>query len=282
MTKGTMTQHGYSKIQDFESCPHKYYLRWEMGLRPKRVNLNLLAGTIFHAARHAWLLANKDEVAGIGAISDAFIDIGDTLGEEEKEEFTSYCVRMFLDYAKHYKDDNLERTGLEIDFETEIGGHPFTGRLDGIVVVDKQVFVEEVKTTSVSIPQFIQEMHMDGKTTGYVWAAQKITGRLVEGVWLDIIYKKRDKAQTFEFGRGITLRSADQLQQWERATISKLDNIKRCREEGYWPHNYGHCHGRYGKCPFLDLCKYGERPELIEAQFTTDTPVEGGEQENGA
>jgi hypothetical protein len=121
-------------------------------------------------------------------------------------------------------------------------------------------------------------MHMDGKTTGYVWAAQKLTGKTVAGVYLDIIYKKRDKAKTFDFVRDITLRSTDQLTQWERATISKLDTIAKQREAAYWPHHYGHCHGRYGKCPYIDLCKFGERQELIDAQFTMATR---GEEVNG-
>lgn len=269
----TMTKHGYSKIQDFESCPHKYYFRWEIELRPKRVNPNLFAGTIIHAARHAWLEHGKDKSWGIKAIADAFIDIEGHL-QEDATEFVNYCVRMFEEYAEHWKDEKVERTGYEIDFETMVGTYTFTGRLDGVVVVDGMVFVDEVKTTGIPPQQFIQEMHMDGKTTGYVWAAQKLTGKTVAGVYLDIIYKKRDKAKTFDFVRDITLRSEDQLAQWERATVDKLNHIERCRAEGYWPHNYGHCHGRYGKCPYIDLCKYGERQELIDAQFTIATPEE--------
>jgi hypothetical protein len=273
-----MTNYGYSKIQDFESCPHKYYFRWELGLRPKRVNPNLFAGTLIHAARHKWLESGKQKDAGIEAIAAAFTDIEGSL-QDDPTEFINYCIRMFTEYAERWKDEKVERTGYEVDFETNIGDYPFTGRLDGVVVVDGMVFVDEVKTTGVPPQQFIQEMHMDGKTTGYVWAAQKLTGKTVAGVYLDIIYKKRDKAKTFDFVRDITLRSEDQLTQWERATIDKLDHIKGCRETGYWPHHYGHCHGRYGKCPYLDLCKYGERKELIDAQFTL---VEQETEENGS
>jgi len=271
----TMTPYGYSKIQDFESCPHKYYFRWERGLRPKRVNSNMFVGTVIHAARHAWLENGKSQSAGVAAIASAFTDVEGNL-QDDPVEFVNYCVRMFTEYATHWKDEKVERTGYEVDFTTTVGTFPFTGRLDGVVVMDGMVFVDEVKTTGIPPQQFIQEMHMDGKTTGYVWATQKLTGKTVAGVYLDIIYKKRDKAKTFEFVRDITLRSEDQLRQWEAATIDKLVHIEGCRATGYWPHHFGHCHGRYGKCTYLDLCKFGEREELIEAQFTT-VVEEGGE-----
>lgn len=271
----TLTQHGYSKIQDFESCPHKYYFRWELGLRPKRINSNMFVGTIIHAARHAWLENNKKLEAGIAAIADAFADVEGTL-QDDPTEFVNYCVRMFSEYVEAWQFEKVERTGYEVDFTTTIGEFPFTGRLDGVVVVDGLVFVDEVKTTGVPPQQFIQEMHMDGKTTGYVWATKKITGKPVAGVYLDIIYKKRDKAKSFEFVRDITLRTEDQLALWETATINKLRHIEASRREGYWPHHYGHCYGRYGKCQYIDLCRFGERAELINAQFIT-VVEEGGE-----
>jgi len=268
--KQAFTKYGYSKVRDFEKCPAYYNHRWNMGLTPKRVAEAPLFGTVFHAFRQAWYENNKDPDVALRAVHDVMVDY---IGREgfDAPTFSMYVLDACYQYMEEYKDDKTERTGYEVDFDTEIGGFPFTGRLDGVVVVDSSVWIDECKTTGVSVPRFIQTMNMDGKTTGYVWAARKITGQLIQGAYLDIIYKKQKKSG-FTFHRDVTSRTDHHLDVWEKSTINKLQRIEKCRQEDYWPHHWDACSNMYGNCPYIDLCRFGDRPELIATYHQ-----EGGE-----
>lgn len=271
----TYTQHGYSKINDFEKCPRFYMYRWEPGWQivPRKTNVNTLFGSVFHAARQEWYESGKRLDLAIGAIKSTLLDY---VGQDDFDvgDFAMYCCDAIAAYADKYQDDDLTRTAQEVMFTTEIGGFPLTGRLDGVIVVDGMVWVEEVKTTGLAIPTFLRSMHMDAKTTAYVWAARKLADERVQGAYLDVCYKKRNKSG-FEFVRDVSPRTPDMLKQWEHDTIRKLENIQQARDTGVWVHNYTSCFNMYGVCPYLDLCRFGERPELIA---TFDRRDEGGDE----
>jgi hypothetical protein len=270
----TFTEHGYSKVTDFEKCPRFYMYRWEPGwkLTPRKTNVNTLFGTTFHAARAAWYESGKQLSEAFEAIKSVLTDY---LGADDFDvgDFAMYACDAITAYADKYQDDDLVRTASEVAFDTEIGGFPLTGRLDNIIVVDGMVWVEEVKTTGLSIPTFLRSMHVDGKTTAYIWAARKLADERVQGAYLDVCYKKRNKSG-FEFVRDVSPRTSDFLQQWEHDTIRKLEAIRQARESGDWIHNYTSCFNMYGVCPYLDLCRFGERPELVA---TFNKQEEGGD-----
>lgn len=276
----TRTKHGYSKIEAFEACPRFYYYRYERHLEPKKFNENTSFGSLFHLARQVYYETGNDLQAAYQAIKMGAAEYLMYEGFHEKaEDLVLYVADAIEAYSKHYKDDKIERIAFEVPFETEIGDKPWpiTGRLDGVVVADREVWVEEVKTTGWPIATFVRQMTLDGKTTCYVWAARKITGRLVQGALLDIVYKKRNQSG-FDFHREVLPRTDFNIQEWHDATVYKLKQIDECREKGVWPHNYKQCGSMYGKtCPYIDVCRFGETPELIAAQFMqVDEPDEEG------
>lgn len=269
------TQYGYSRIQSFEKCPKCYYYQYELGLSQKSTNLNTLFGTVLHAARRRWYETEKDLSAAVETIRDELVDY---TAEPDfiVVDFALYACDAMAAYAKQYEGDKVEHVTFELPFETTIGEFPFTGRLDGIVVIDGMVWVEEFKTTGLPLTTFLRNMQVDGKTTGYVWAARKLADPRVQGAYLDVLYKRRNKSG-FDFARDVSPRSDEFLAMWERNTIAKLQDIQRCHKTGFWPHNYSSCYNMWGVCPYVDLCRFGERPELL-AQFRKEEtlPQEGG------
>lgn len=265
----TLTPHGYSKLVAYERCPRFYFYRYIEGLEPKHFSAAPAFGTLFHAARQAYFENDRNLEAAYNAIRESAAQfVGQDGFAEASEEIILYAADAIEAYAKHYKDDKLERVAFEVAFETTIGDQqfPLTGRLDGVIIVDKDVWVDECKTTGLPLSRFLPTMSMDGKTTCYVWAARKLTGKLVQGAFLDVVYKK-PKMSGFEFARDVTPRSDYLLAEWERATIDTLAEIQRRKEAGYWPCHYSSCSNMYGMCCYTDLCRFGDTPELRAAQF---------------
>lgn len=279
----TLTSHGYSKISDFEVCPRYYYYRYVRNLRSRKFEPAPSIGTMFHAAR-ATLLETGDLQEAFKTIRECATEyVGQDGFAEAAEDTVIYVADMIEGYHKHWKDNKLQRTGFEVAFDTEIDGFKITGRIDDIVILDNGVWIGECKTTGYVIPTFVRMMALDAKTTCYVWAAQKLTGKMIQGALLDIIYKKPRRAG-FEYHREILPRTEHNIKEWERDTVYKLNRIKECYESGVWPCYYVNCGNRFNKpCPFLDLCRFGATDELIAAQFRVEEPDvptegEGGEQ----
>jgi len=229
---------------------------------------------MFHAGRQTYLAT--------GSLSDAFVAIREAAANyvglegfaEVAEDTVVYVADMLTEYARKWADSPLQYTGFEVTFDLTIGDYPFSGRIDDIVIVDGAVWIGECKTTGYPIPTFVRMMALDAKTTGYVWAARKLTGKPVQGALLDIVYKK-PRGAGFEFHREISPRTEYMLEEWERATLYKLDRIRECHESGVWPCYYVSCGNRYNRpCMFLDLCKLGATDEIIHALYTVE---EGGE-----
>lgn len=277
MSNHTYTPNGYSKIQDSEKCLKYYDFRWNGQLVPKKVNENTLFGSVFHRLREEWYRNGKDPVKAMDVLTE-FIDYAQAMGNDAFSNFIEYVLSAFREYVVKYKDDGIQHSALEVPFETTIGpkNYPITGRLDGVLPFNSMVWVDECKTTGSPIATFLRQMDMDAKTTCYVWAARKLTGYDVQGAFLDIIHKKRNKSG-FEFHRDVTLRSPEFIERWERAAIYKLDKIEEARQSGYWPHNWASCYNFYGVCPYVDLCKFGEREELLATFQKAEDGPEGGE-----
>jgi len=268
-----MTPHGYSKLQMFEKCPKAYYFAHEMQLRSTKIALAPTFGSIMHKGREEWLANGKSlqhAVDGVKSIIQEFVDEGwsNFSDPAEIEEFTNYCLRGIYEYHQQYKDDKVEyvKEGLEIDFDLPFGYNRITGRLDGICIINKMVWVDEFKTTGLSAARYLSNMTMDGKCTAYVWAARQAGFKEVQGVHLDVMVKKPRKSG-FEFVRDILPKTDEQVSQWERTTMELYKRLYWCKSEGYWPEHYHSCSNMYGNCPYIDLCRFGATEQLINAQF---------------
>jgi hypothetical protein len=268
-----MTSHGYSKLAAFERCPKYYHFSYNLNLQSNKVALAPAFGSIMHKGREAWLANGKSlqhAVDAVKLIIQEFVDEGwsNFTDPTEIEDFTNYCLKGIYEYHMQYKDDKIEYIpeGLEVSFDLPFGNRRLTGRLDGICIISKLVWVDEFKTTGMTAARYLSNMTMDGKCTAYVWAARQAGFKEVQGVHLDVMVKKPRKAG-FEFVRDILPKTDEQLIQWERATRELHKRLYYSEVEGYWPEQYHSCSNMFGNCPFIDLCRFGETEQLINAQF---------------
>jgi len=268
-----MTEHGYSKLNAFERCPRYYYFSHVLKLQSKKLAMAPTFGSVMHKGREEWLKNGRSlqhAVDGVKLILQQFVEEGWSNFSDpmEIEEFTNYCLRGIYEYHMQYKDDTIEYIpeGLEVDFKLPFEHSYFTGRLDGVCILNKMVWVDEFKTTGMTAARYLSNMTMDGKCTAYVWAARKAGFTNVQGVHLDVMVKKPRKTG-FEFVRDILPKTDFQLEQWERATKELYRRMYWCEQEGYWPEHYHSCSNMFGSCPYMDLCRFGATEQLINAQF---------------
>lgn len=152
----------------------------------------------------------------------------------------------------------------------------WTGKIDLIIEQDGQPWPIDHKTTSVEGPTFWEQFRLSSQMMGYCWATQKLLGRTVPGVIIDMLYGRPytksgtshdNKSQAFEY-------SAEQLAAWEKDTKNHIERILHYLFEGYFPKSTAWCVNKFGKCPYFDVCTMSQRAApglLMSGQFTERT-----------
>ena len=150
----------------------------------------------------------------------------------------------------------------------------WTGRIDLALVMDGHAWVMDHKTTSILGPTFWGNFELSAQTLGYTWAAQQIFDRTFSGLIVNaIVGRKPTKTGVgCEFHRQRFPYRQSQLNEWERNTSALVSDFiaDLCRE--YFPMRTAWCMGKYGKCPYHDVCTLPEdqRQSLLYSDHYVD------------
>ena len=135
----------------------------------------------------------------------------------------------------------------------------WTGKID-MVVKDHQgkTWILDHKTTSIAGPTFYQNFTLAQQMMGYTYATNYIYpefGRC-EGLFLNaLICRKPTKTGTgFAFDRQQFHYSDEHIAEWKRDVMSIASGFLSHLVEGYFPKVTAWCMGKYGKCPYFDVC----------------------------
>jgi hypothetical protein len=178
----------HSSEAAFKTCPRRYYLSYQLGLRPAFSSDALRMGNAFHigleSAKHG-----NDATAAATAVRDAYADADcpPWLDREEFEVEQETAVALVLGWMHKWKDDRIcEYVAIEHSFELPIL-NPTTGRvtpsynsggkIDAICrLPDDRLAIVEHKTTSESIEpgsDYWNRLLMDSQISRYVLAARQ-------------------------------------------------------------------------------------------------------------
>lgn len=132
----------------------------------------------------------------------------------------------------------------------------WTGKMDLMINLDNALWVMDHKTTSIAGPSYFREYELAQQTIGYCWAAQQIYGQPVTGLLLNaIIGRPLTKTGTgTDFQRQRYYYRPDQLEEWNldicTLTADFIANLTR----GFFPRETKWCVGKYGVCPYFEVC----------------------------
>lgn len=264
-------------LTNFQTCPAKYDLRIRQGWTTRRRSSALGFGGAFHEGIAAWY-KTRDLAAALTAIATKWDDTVSVDDYRTKEK----CIQVMIDYVKHYPQESFSVVGapehpmIEVPFCLDTGlvcddGEPieYGGIFDGLVDFNGQLWVFEHKTTSQLGSYYFDQFKPNNQVTGYIWAAEKLSGRKVSGAIINAIGAYKTGATKFE--RGMTARHAQDLIEWAENVRVVCNQIKRAEKEGF-SMSTAAC-TLYGKCEYHSVHVLShplERQKRLEQDYLID------------
>lgn len=261
----TVTEFGSSRYAEYRRCPRAHWLRYEQGIRlaPRDETLDgpegepsyFLVGRLCHAVlryMQEGVLAREPSPRPWHDV----IEVAQTLPEFDVQS-TSEASRLMGAYFMTYGDENAgwpeeaEILGVEVPYESTIGGSRYTGRVDTLIRIRDRILIVDTKTRSKAFPQN-RDAYVRGAATrpqflGLAHLVQEAMSlESPPSIWLNAIIKTKSP----KFDRMIVPISAEALEQWKSEQTRFLPvlgddrmNYSACAPEGYG-----------AKCSYFNWC----------------------------
>lgn len=147
----------------------------------------------------------------------------------------------------------------------------YSGKIDLPVLLDDQLIIIDHKTTSMLGEQFFDELRMSAQPLGYCWAMQTIHPEKQVGGFMINAIRTKDIPQYVRDGkarggltpdkwweeamqRDVTYLRPGQLDEWHANVIALVEEMMWNYQRGYMPLKTKWCVGKYGKCPYFQVC----------------------------
>ena len=191
-------------------------------------------------------------------------------GEKSKAgHYVESATNIVLDYLEHYRSEALEVLHVEDVFETTIGGHKFTQRLDMVGRrSDGKVYVYDHKTTGFYNAKIPERYTLSGQFLGMHNFGAQVFGSDFGGVIINVLACGAASSPTARGATTFTRVPPNPAPNAQRLfTISVLEareRVEKLDREGVdpwrWPKVLSEqvCITAYGKCEGFDLCRWGE------------------------
>ncbi len=260
----------FSTMSTYQRCGLKGFMQYSINRSPCGVNFPIQFGVAYHKFREILEISyKKAPPENLGdrewqqkiytvAWRIASLSFVDPPHDHKKAYLTtarleSACSQAFDIWLNEKASNRYEILFSEQSFDLELpSGRRFGGRFDQILEWNGNLWVRDFKTTSRMGKTYSQTFDPHNQMTGYVWAAQILSGRRVEGVIADVVYNTKNQGPTFhEF---LATRNTGHIERWVQTVDFELGEIDRMHEEMCFPMRTGACHD-FGGCYFRDCCK---------------------------
>ncbi len=230
----------------FRETLEQLYNQWVIKEeRPLDDNLILLYETAFAVATKEWEdppLEHKKSYLDLGRLRKA-------------------CEESFKMWVDEKKQGYYKIIGSETSFEIPLpSGRLFTGKMDQLLEWNGRLWIRDFKTLGRK-EDWKLKFNPDHQFTGYVWAAEQLSGRAVDGVIVDIVYNIKTKGP--EFHPVLANRTAEDIENWLEWVEHEYDNRERAIETGVWPMRTSSCND-YAGCFFRTCCSLGSWKAMEE------------------
>jgi hypothetical protein len=272
-----------TRISDYKTCPRYFFIRHELGWRPAGTGIALIFGLSWHDGQDiVWGQAKNYSQGDLAELAHlSFVATWQEQGlpaDIPLEQQSYYAPRtpeiareMYYNYiSKRWRMlQECEVFAIEQPFAVPIpeSDHWYIGRLDkGVRYNAQKLVLEHKSTTAYSIeksfrPDYVDSWYMSAQVKGYQFGATLFFGDL-DGVWVDaaLVHKKvHDAFKFIPVAHSYTL-----LKEWLDGTISWIAQIAAEQDAfraagelapGMFKKNEESCYGKYGACPFIDICR---------------------------
>ncbi|KKM03875.1 hypothetical protein LCGC14_1770000 [marine sediment metagenome] len=258
-----------SMLSTFMDCPSKFYLRYVLGLRPRRKDPskdgNLDWGTCWHETMFAFMEAREGMlkermVAGLQAL-EAFYPTYLTPDVDRMKRSKDRMIQQFFAYAKQWipKEGDYDILRNEQYFDVlGASGLRWCGRMDSLRRVRRngKIRVWDYKSTKAMGATYFDQFEVSFQFPGYVWATSQMMTDDVFEITVDVMYTvSKDLPPEKTFFERTFRYDAARLLEWETNVLMNVNRIlemldKYLYQPEMWAKNWGDC-TRYGKCRFF-------------------------------
>jgi len=279
---GTRIQYAWdaTSISYLKQCPRLYQYIMLEGWVSNADSVHLTFGNLFHEA-----VATYDKLATSGlhhedavrqTIRELLVksaefdpDQGEKAGKYKNRDSLVRSVVLYLD---HRHDDTMRtyilangKPAVELSFTFELPFGPgsgevyeqpymLCGHLDRVCQdPNGDLFDEDHKTTIRTPGQYYFDQYdLDTQMTLYTLAGKVLLNAPIRGVMVNAVQLLLEPPYN-RFVRGITYRTADQLEEWIGDLQHWLTMAEWYATNDVWPMNDTAC-DKYGGCRFRDVC----------------------------
>ena len=262
-------------LSSYKDCPRKYQLRHQFHWRSDRTAIPLVFGLSWHSAMDVvWQHAREVPQQELPRYAMAkFLETWEEQGmkaELSMEEIERLNPRipgvaeeMLHGYlaARWGMIQEAELLASEQPFAVPVPGLVnvwYVGRLDKVINYQGQTLAIEHKTTTEYKKDggfkttYVEGWFSDSQVKGYQFGGALFIPGLTQ-VWVDasLVHKTvHDKFRLIPVQHSMPL-----LQEWLKDTQDWIGRLQRDQAAGYFPKNENACMGKFGPCPYLDVCR---------------------------
>ena len=284
-----------TKISGYKVCPRSYFIRHVLGWRSEGTANPLVFGLAWHNAMDVvWQYAKTCDRHTLvqlahGAFTDEWAAWGFPvdMSLEANERFSPRTPGIAKEMLWGYVND-VKRTRMLDDADLLSAEQPiavpmpglencwYVGRLDKAIRYAGQTLILEHKTTTAYATvgnfrsDYVDSWYASSQVKGYEFCGSMYYPSL-DGVWVDAALVHKKVHDAFKF---IPIsHSYPLLSEWLKDTaewITRIRNEERMFEDagelvqGCFPKNEESCFGKYGSCPFLDICRSTADPSKLD------------------
>lgn len=269
----------------FMKCPQKYdYAMRQHRRRQGKPSPAIAYGSAFHKCLEMHYKYGGEEEIVYKALYKSWEDHG-------KVDDHRTVDRVWMEYLKYVEkygkpeDETAKTVGypdsplieMSVNASWEGARHPYAGKIDRIIELQGQYYVQDHKTTSRMGDYYFKQFELSNQMMGYVWIARKLIPDIkIAGVQINAhcVLKRESK-----FAREIISFSDDRLEDWAANYNNWVFKIEQAHMNNDFPRNFSECDGKYSMCEYAGVCsmppKLRERTLEFEFDVVPWNPLEG-------
>lgn len=254
-----------SKINEFRSCPQKFYNRYVKGLTTEDTSYHLDFGIGIHKAlEHFYLGTFFDEIeynspySKSGKLLRGFVAFLECFPQHKEQGYKTRIsgLELLAAYAKKYQNESFDILDVERSFLLDMDTFYYVGRMDLVIRENNRTMPQDHKTTSRFGPQFEQQFKIDTQITGYITAVRRLIDERCNSGVINALRVTKTIDINESFLRKMTSRAEWELEQWEyelRETANQIIELTK-NPNGLWARDGQRCYDYNSPCPFYTLC----------------------------
>lgn len=280
-----------TKVSAYETCPRYYFIRHVLHWRSEGTGAALVFGLSWHDGQDiVWAHAKKYNPQELTFLAhEAFKNTWQANGfpvvpslSDQVDQLRNPGIagEMFSEYitARWRMLQTCEVEGIETPFAFPmpyLDDCWYIGRLDKVVKYNGQRVTLEHKTTALYATignfrqDYIDSWYMASQLMGYQVGATLHYGD-TDAVWVDaaLVHKKIHNAFKFipvSFNEEILREWISSTAEWIRVIRDEERMFEGVKEltPRMFKKNLQSCYGKYGACPFIDICRTCADPSKL-------------------